>query len=114
MLTGASDRPRERAAREVRHASWDIAIMPVFCPTAQTLIKCTRTDSAERNPFAPCWHMSPARAHGRTGETSMYYVAAALLVLSGLFYSASHHELGQLGANMCTYGSAFCDSPVIV
>ena len=51
---------------------------------------------------------------GKLEIPSMYYVAAALLVLSGLFYSASHHELGQLGANMCTYGSAFCDSPVIV
>lgn len=44
----------------------------------------------------------------------MYYVAAALVVLSGLFYSASHHELGQFGVNMCSYGSTFCDSPVIV
>jgi hypothetical protein len=44
----------------------------------------------------------------------MYYVAAALLVLSGLFYSASHHELGQFGANMCSYGSPFCENPLIV
>ncbi|WFU43483.1 hypothetical protein QA640_14140 [Bradyrhizobium sp. CB82] len=44
----------------------------------------------------------------------MYYVAAALLGLSGLFYSASHHEIGSLGVTMCTYGSAFCDSPIIV
>jgi hypothetical protein len=44
----------------------------------------------------------------------MYYVAAALLVLSGLFYSASNHEIGSFGVTMCTYGSAFCDSPIIV
>ena len=44
----------------------------------------------------------------------MYYVAAALLVLAGLFYSASHHELGQFGADVCSYGSAFCENPVIV
>ncbi|QPF93745.1 hypothetical protein [Bradyrhizobium commune] len=44
----------------------------------------------------------------------MYYVAAALLGLSGMFYSASHHELGQFGADVCSYGSAFCDSPIIV
>ena len=44
----------------------------------------------------------------------MYYVAAALLVLSGLFYSAGHHELGQFGADVCTYGSAFCDHPTVV
>ncbi|WP_426614659.1 hypothetical protein [Bradyrhizobium sp. McL0616] len=44
----------------------------------------------------------------------MYYVAAGLLGLSGLFYSAGHHELGSLGRDVCSYGSAFCDSPVIV
>jgi hypothetical protein len=44
----------------------------------------------------------------------MYYVAAALLGLSGLFYSASLHELGQFGADVCTYGRPFCDNPVIV
>ncbi|MGY0572743.1 hypothetical protein ACTGJ9_018055 [Bradyrhizobium sp. RDM12] len=44
----------------------------------------------------------------------MYYVAAALLGLSGLFYSASHHELGQLGSNVCSYGSTFCENPVVV
>ncbi|MCK1295242.1 cytidine deaminase [Bradyrhizobium sp. GM2.2] len=44
----------------------------------------------------------------------MYFVAAALLVLSGLFYSASHHEIGSFGVTMCTYGSAFCNNPLIV
>jgi len=44
----------------------------------------------------------------------MYYVAAALLGLSGLFYSASHHEIGSFGATVCTYGSAFCDNPIYV
>ncbi|MCJ9702531.1 MULTISPECIES: hypothetical protein [unclassified Bradyrhizobium] len=44
----------------------------------------------------------------------MYYVAAALLALSGLFYSASNHEIGSLGVTMCTYGSRFCDNPLIV
>jgi hypothetical protein len=44
----------------------------------------------------------------------MYYAAAALLGLSGLFYSASHHELGQFGADVCTYGGTFCDNPVVV
>jgi len=41
----------------------------------------------------------------------MYFVAAALAVLSALFYAASHHEMGSLGATMCQYGSTFCDSP---
>jgi hypothetical protein len=31
-----------------------------------------------------------------------------------LFYSASHHEIGSFGVTMCTYGSAFCDNPLIV
>ncbi|MFB6463303.1 hypothetical protein [Bradyrhizobium tunisiense] len=44
----------------------------------------------------------------------MYYVAAALLVLSGLFYSASRHELGQFGSDVCRYGSTFCDNPVVL
>jgi hypothetical protein len=41
----------------------------------------------------------------------MYYVAATLAVLSALFYAASNHEIGSLGAGMCEYGRAFRDSP---
>jgi len=48
------------------------------------------------------------------GGPPMYYVAAVLLVLSGLFYAASHHEVGSLGVEMCRYGSTFCDNPVYV
>ncbi len=44
----------------------------------------------------------------------MYFVAAVLTVLAGLFYAAGHHEMGSLGADMCRYGSTFCDSPVYV
>ena len=44
----------------------------------------------------------------------MYYVAAALLGLSGLFYSAGRHELGSFGADVCSYGGTLCDSPAIV
>ncbi|MGY8706377.1 hypothetical protein RAD16_11620 [Bradyrhizobium sp. 18BD] len=44
----------------------------------------------------------------------MYYVAGALLGLSGLFYSAGRHELGQFGSDVCSYGSVFCDSPVLL
>ena len=44
----------------------------------------------------------------------MYLVAAALFVLSGLFYSASHHEIGSIGLEVCRYGSMFCDSPHFV
>jgi hypothetical protein len=44
----------------------------------------------------------------------MYFVAAVLTVLSGLFYAASYHEIGTLGVEMCRYGSTFCNSPVYV
>ena len=45
---------------------------------------------------------------------AMNYVAAALAVLSGLFYAAGNHEIGSIGAQMCQYGSAFCDHPSYV
>jgi hypothetical protein len=41
----------------------------------------------------------------------MYFVAAALTVLAGLFYAAGHHEIGSIGVQMCRYGSTFCDNP---
>lgn len=44
----------------------------------------------------------------------MYFVAAGLAVLSGLFYAAGNSEIGSLGATMCTYGNPFCDNPMIV
>lgn len=44
----------------------------------------------------------------------MYFVAAILVVLSGLFYSAGHHEIGSVGVQMCRFGSTFCDSPFYV
>jgi hypothetical protein len=31
-----------------------------------------------------------------------------------LFYSAGRHELGSFGADVCSYGGTFCDSPVVV
>lgn len=44
----------------------------------------------------------------------MYIVAAILLGLSGMFYTAGQHEIGAFGATMCSYGGAFCDNPLIV
>jgi hypothetical protein len=44
----------------------------------------------------------------------MYFAAAALTVLAGLFYGAGQHEIGSVGVEMCRYGSTFCDSPVYV
>jgi hypothetical protein len=45
---------------------------------------------------------------------AMNYVAAALAVLSGLFYAAGNHEVGPVGSLMCQYGSTFCDHPSYV
>jgi hypothetical protein len=42
----------------------------------------------------------------------MYFAAAVLAVLAGLFYAAGNHEMGSMGAQMCEYGGAFCDDPL--
>jgi hypothetical protein len=69
----------------------------------------------QRSGFGGMKSLRTMLAHPRSEERcAMYYVAAALLGLSGLFYSASHHELGQFGSNVCSYGSTFCDNPVVV
>jgi hypothetical protein len=57
---------------------------------------------------------SPTYGEPRHGGRLMYFVAAVLLVLSGLFYAAGHHEIGSVGVEMCRYGSLFCDNPVYV
>jgi hypothetical protein len=44
----------------------------------------------------------------------MYFVAGALVVLSGLFYAASNHEIGSFGTTLCSYGGTFCDNPFYV
>jgi len=44
----------------------------------------------------------------------MYFVAAALVVASGVFYAAGHHEIGSFGVDVCRYGGTFCDNPVYV
>jgi hypothetical protein len=41
----------------------------------------------------------------------MYFVAAVLAVLSGLFYAAGNHEIGSFSSDVCRYGSTFCDNP---
>jgi hypothetical protein len=48
------------------------------------------------------------------GGRLMYFVAAVLAVLSGLFYAAGQNEIGSLGVQMCRYGSTFCDHPSYV
>jgi hypothetical protein len=44
----------------------------------------------------------------------MYFVAAVLTVLAGLFYAAGNHEIGSMGVEMCRYGGTFCDNPFYV
>ena len=44
----------------------------------------------------------------------MYFVAAVLAVLSGVFYAAGHHEIGSYSADVCRCGGTFCDNPVYV
>jgi hypothetical protein len=44
----------------------------------------------------------------------MFFLAAALVVLSGIFYAAGHHELGSYSGDVCRYGGTFCDNPVYV
>jgi len=44
----------------------------------------------------------------------MYFVAAVLVVLSGMFYAAGHHEIGSFSADVCRYGGTFCDNPLYV
>jgi hypothetical protein len=44
----------------------------------------------------------------------MYFVAAVLAVLSGLFYAAGQHEIGSLSSAVCRYGGTFCDHPTYV
>lgn len=44
----------------------------------------------------------------------MYFVAAVLTVLAGVFYAAGHQEIGSFGAQVCQYGSTFCDNPAYV
>ena len=44
----------------------------------------------------------------------MYFVAAALAVLSGVFYVAGSHEMGSFGSQVCSYGGPFCNDPQYV
>jgi hypothetical protein len=44
----------------------------------------------------------------------MYFVAAVLVVLSGILYAAGNGELGSYSATVCSYGGMFCDSPTYV
>lgn len=42
----------------------------------------------------------------------MYYVAGALAIAAGIFYSAGLQQLGSTGTEICQYGMTLCDKPV--
>jgi hypothetical protein len=44
----------------------------------------------------------------------MYFVAGALLVLSGILYTASNGQLGDWSTTVCSYGGMFCDNPTYI
>jgi hypothetical protein len=44
----------------------------------------------------------------------MYFVAVVLMILSAVFYAAGDHEMGSYSADVCRYGSTFCDNPAWV
>jgi hypothetical protein len=54
------------------------------------------------------------RSTAYQGRRPMYFAAAALAILSGVFYAAGHRELGAYSADVCRYGYMFCDNPTIV
>jgi hypothetical protein len=73
----------------------DDANMPLICPTSQQAVGGRITTSRR----------------ARSGKALMYFAAAVLFILAGLFYSAGQRELGSVGVEVCRYGSTFCDSP---
>ena len=59
------------------------------------------------------WRLNGAVDAQQAKLGDVRFAAAALVVLSGLFYAAGNHEIGSLGVEMCRYGGAFCDNPYI-
>ena len=43
----------------------------------------------------------------------MFFVAAVLTILSGLFYAAGYHEIGPLGVAMRQCRSPLCENPLL-
>ena len=44
----------------------------------------------------------------------MYFMAVVLMILSAVFYAAGDHEMGRYSADVCRYGSTFCENPAWV
>ncbi len=47
-------------------------------------------------------------------EASDVFCGRSVSCLVRCVYGASHHEIGSFGADVCRYGSVFCDNPVYV
>jgi hypothetical protein len=92
--------------------NFDFTDIPLICPTRQVRFGkiVFVSDAIDRSGGA----RRPDASIDQPRRRPMYYVAAALLGLSGLFYSAGHNEIGSIGASVCSYGGTFCDNPVIV
>ena len=87
--------------------------MHLICPTLQVAGASSSRSSLVTE--MKCWAIDDAFHYpSETRRTSMYYVAAVLTGLSGLFYAAGRHEIGSLGTTMCQYGSPFSDNPFLV
>src|SRR5258708_40316488 len=87
--------------------------MPLICQTRQVgeQFLFRRADIRTKRNF---WTVGRGANGPSDGRPSMYFAATVLTVLSGLFYAASHHEIGSFGVTMCQYGSPFCDNPLLV
>jgi len=82
------------------------------CPLSDALARYSGVAkiNGSKQTRATCYRSAASRSGGHP----MYFVAAVLVVLAGLFYAAGHHEIGSLGVEMCRYGSTFCDNPIYV
>jgi hypothetical protein len=92
-----------------------MSFLPLICPTRHVFFDQVRSISV-RASTSKRSHWTPVkiRRPPERKEAMMFFVATVLAILSGLFYAASHHEIGSLGVTMCQYGSPFCDNPLLV
>lgn len=42
----------------------------------------------------------------------MFYIAGLLAALAGLFYVSGLNQIGDVGQQVCEYGSLFCEHPI--
>jgi hypothetical protein len=84
--------------------------MQVICPTWQVF----SSERRQRGGFMKGYAVACDSTIIPSWERPMYFVAAVLAVLAGLFYAAVNNEIGNLGVQMCLYGSSFCDHPSYV